>query len=102
MSKDSYLVLYNSAKGAKPYQPTATWCANSRYQPNELLHPKIKSKFIPDDTLVNKREFIRDNFYLASPEGLEPPRTVLETDMLPLHQRDILGGSGEIRTHGTH
>ena len=26
---------------------------------------------------------------LASPEGLEPPRTVLETDMLPLHQRDL-------------
>lgn len=27
--------------------------------------------------------------YLASPEGLEPPLTVLETAVLPLHQRDI-------------
>ena len=72
MSKDSYLILYNRAKEAKPYQPTATWCANARYQTNELLHPKIKSKFIPDDTLCTKREFIKDNFYLASPQGLEP------------------------------
>ena len=28
--------------------------------------------------------------YLASREGLEPPLTVLETAMLPLHHRDIL------------
>ena len=30
------------------------------------------------------------NLLLASPEGLEPPLTVLETAVLPLHQRDII------------
>ena len=29
------------------------------------------------------------DYKLASREGLEPPRTVLETVMLPLHHRDI-------------
>lgn len=62
MSENNYLLLYALAKGTGPYQPTATWCANARYQTNELLHPKIKSKFIPDDTLYTKREFIKNNF----------------------------------------
>ena len=31
----------------------------------------------------------RNTTKLASPEGLEPPLTVLETAVLPLHQRDI-------------
>lgn len=62
MSKDNYLLLYVLAKGTKPYQPTSTWCANTQYQNSELLHSKIKSKFIPDESLVTKREFIKDNF----------------------------------------
>jgi hypothetical protein len=62
MSKDSYLILYNRAKEAKPYQPTATWCANARYQTNELLNSKTKLKYIPDEILITKRDFIKDNF----------------------------------------
>ena len=61
MSKDNYLLLYKLAKGTTPYQPNATWCANARYENSELLHPKIKLKFIPDDILHTKREFIRNN-----------------------------------------
>jgi hypothetical protein len=37
---------------------------------------------------------------MASPEGLEPPQIVLETIVLPLHQRDKIGVASEIRTHG--
>ena len=62
MSEHNYMLLYVNAKGAKPYQPTSTWCANARYQTTELLHPKIKSKFVPDEILITKREFIKDNF----------------------------------------
>lgn len=61
MSKNNYMILYVNAKGTKPYQPTSRWCANAIYQINEFLHPKIKSKYIPDEILITKREFIKDN-----------------------------------------
>ena len=35
----------------------------------------------------NRKHFTRN---LASPQGLEPRPAVLETDMLPLHQGDII------------
>ena len=70
MSKDTYLLLYKLAKGSKPYQPSATWCANAQYKNSELLHPKIKLNFMPDEILHTTGEFIRNN--LASPQGLEP------------------------------
>ena len=37
---------------------------------------------------------------MASRQGIEPRPRTLEILVLPLHQRE-LGGSGEIRTHGT-
>ena len=62
MSKDNYLLLYKLVEGTKPYQPTSTWCANTQYKNSELLHPKIKLKFVPDEILITKRDFIKDNF----------------------------------------
>jgi hypothetical protein len=62
MSEGNYLLLYELAKDNEPYRPTATWCTSVQYQTTDLLHPKIKSKFIPDEILVIKREFIKDNF----------------------------------------
>jgi hypothetical protein len=35
--------------------------------------------------------------HMASREGFEPPPTVLETGMLPLHYRDIFGSHGQFR-----
>ena len=60
--EDSYLKLYELSKGTKPYQPKETWCANTQFAVTEFLHSKEKSKFIPDEILLTKREFIKDNF----------------------------------------
>jgi hypothetical protein len=60
--ENSYLQLYLFADSKTPYQPTSFWCANAQYKVDELLFNKEKSKFIPDEILLTKREFIRDNF----------------------------------------
>ena len=44
--------------------------------------PRCKRGVLPLSLSAHKR--------LASREGLEPPRTVLETVMLPLHHRDTM------------
>jgi hypothetical protein len=60
--QDSYMCLYFLDENSKPYQPTSRWCANAQFAVTEFLHSKEKSKFVPDEILVTKREFIRDNF----------------------------------------
>lgn len=61
-SENNYLLLYRLDDKLSPYRPTAKWCANSEYKPEEFLITKDKVKFVPDEFLVTKREFIRDNF----------------------------------------
>ena len=61
-SLDHYKILYELDENWTPYQPTSKWCSNAQFVATELLHPKEKSKFIPDEILLTKREFIKNNF----------------------------------------
>ena len=61
-SSDHYKLLYELDRSKSQYQPRGSWCVNAHYETGEFLRSKEKSKFIPDEILVTKREFIRDNF----------------------------------------
>jgi hypothetical protein len=59
-SENDFMILYNASRNLPPYQPTATWCANAVYKNDESLLRKESIKFVPDNFLKTKREFIRD------------------------------------------
>lgn len=61
-SKDNYLILYEFAKGRPPYQPTSSWSIDASYKPDKFFLLKDKTKFVPDEFLLTKKEFIRDKF----------------------------------------
>jgi hypothetical protein len=61
-TENNYLGLYKLAHNLPPYQPTSKWCANAHYKNDEFFLKKESIKFVPDNILITKREFIRDNF----------------------------------------
>lgn len=56
---DSYLLLYELAKGRKPYQPTSSWGTDKTFKKDDVMsQPK---KFIPDTLLINKPPAFRQD-----------------------------------------
>ena len=74
-NENNYLMLYNDTVVKLYHHPKGSSYAHYEFKTDKIIHPP-KLEFIPDEFLHPK---------LASPQGLEPRPTVLETGMLPLH-----------------
>ena len=77
-----------------PYNPKLSGVLPASKFVLDPMFQSVKQQFV-EEFIVEDKPFILagpefNNLQLATPEGFEPPRMVLETIMLPLHQGALL------------
>ena len=77
-----------------PYDPKISGVLPDSVFQLDPLFQSVKQEFVAEYVSEDKPFILAgpefNNLQLATPEGFEPPRMVLETIMLPLHQGAII------------